>query len=228
MFAKLHFQTQGDLWLCAVSWVNSATSFHGCGGLKTCSWTSTRHHVTSAGYIKPSCTFTSSFFCIWMVMTNGFTVFSTIASGVTRRQSVSERGTLSSSTVPVTFDSSWTPLFYTTVLYASRDTDLNVRCHFLCDVFALMLVLLNNCHFFPPFDCLLLLLLLSLLFYLSAPTVILLNWIHTHTEQLTIVSYFYFVQHPIRCWWTLYLYFGCDALNTEFLLSLNVPLITLT
>lgn len=81
-------------------------------------------------------------------MTNGFTVFFTVISPVTKRQCVSEHGTLSSSTVPVTFVSSSTPLFYTTVLYASRDTDLNVHCHFLCDVFALMLVLLNNCHFF--------------------------------------------------------------------------------
>lgn len=54
-----------------------------------------------------------------------------------------------SSTVPVTFVLSSTPLLYTTVLYTSQDTDLNVHCQFICDVFALMLVLLNNCHFFP-------------------------------------------------------------------------------
>lgn len=42
-------------------------------------------------------------------MTNSFTVFFTVISPITKRQSVSERGTLFSSTVLVTFVSSSIP-----------------------------------------------------------------------------------------------------------------------
>lgn len=165
------------------------------------------------------------FVCLFVFLhSNGndkrlYSVFHRHQSVPSLKDCVSELGTsflFFSSTVPVTF------VLSSTVLYASWDTDLNVHCHFLCDVFALMLVLLNSCHFFHYTVWLLL-----LLFYLSTPTVILLNWIHTHTEQLTTVSFFVVVSCPIRCWWTMYLYFGCDALNTEFLSNLNVPLITL-
>lgn len=90
-------------------------------------------------------------FAFLKVMTNSFTVFLTVISPVTKKSVCFwTRYSLWSSTAPVTFVLSSTPLLYATVLYTSQDTDLNVHCQFICNVFALMLVLLSNCHFFFP------------------------------------------------------------------------------
>lgn len=97
-FAKLHFQTQGDSWLCAVSWVNLPSRFLGRGGLKTCSWATSCHHVTNAGYIKPSCMFFFAFlrFCVFKGYDKQlYSVFDRHQSHHKKNRCVSERGTLS-------------------------------------------------------------------------------------------------------------------------------------
>lgn len=201
-FAKLHFQTQGGLWLCAVSWVNRPSSFLGRGGLKSCSWATSCHHVTNAGYIKPSCLFLvfGFIFCIF----KGYD--KQLYSVFHRHQSRHKESVCFSlsSTVPVAFVSSSAPLLYATVLYTSQDTDLNVHCQFICDVFALMLVPLNNCHFFFLVLSFAIIIIVVIILPLNSNCHLVKLNTHTHwTMNHCVIFLFYFVQCPISCWWKL-------------------------